>query len=54
MYSHLPLSKVIFDPSKTTEARRNFCYCFKVENLKLIEGSYHVCISKKNIANFIH
>ena len=49
----LPLKKVIFaDVGKTTVESRNFCYCFKVENLKLIEGSYHVCISKKNIANF--
>ena len=49
----LPLKKVIFaNVSQTTAESRNFCYCFKVENLKLIEGSYHVCISKKNIANF--
>jgi hypothetical protein len=34
------------------ETNDEFCYCFKVENLKLIEGSYHVCISKKKIANF--
>ena len=49
----LPLRKVIFEnPGQADESRRNFCYCFKVENLKLIEGTYHVCISKKNIANF--
>lgn len=49
----LPLRKVIFeDPGAVTEDRRNFCYCFKVENLKLASGSYHVCISNKNIANF--
>ena len=49
----LPLRKVVFeDPGNVTPERRNFCYCFKVENLKLAEGSYHVCISKKNIANF--
>ena len=49
----LPLRKVTFEnPGQADESRRNFCYCFKVENLKLIEGSYHVCISKKNIANF--
>jgi hypothetical protein len=49
----LPLKKVVFeDPSNLTEERRNFCYCFKVENLKLLEGSYHVCVSNKNIANF--
>ncbi len=49
----LPLRKVIFsNPASTTEDDRNFNFSFKVENLKLIEGSYHVCISKKKIANF--
>ena len=49
----LPLRKVIFtDPASTTEDDRNFNFTFKVENLKLIESSYHVCISKRNIANF--
>lgn len=49
----LPLRKITFEnPGNVTPERRNFCYCFKVENLKLIDGSYHVCISKKNIANF--
>jgi len=47
----LPLKKVTFDSEGTTD-RLNFCYCFKVENLKLLDGSYHVCISNKNIANF--
>jgi len=50
----LPLKKVTFErPSEMSDERRNFCYCFKVENLKLSEGSYHVTISKKNIAAFI-
>tara|TARA_B100000029_G_scaffold201505_1_gene199737 strand:+ start:4520 stop:5239 length:720 start_codon:yes stop_codon:yes gene_type:complete len=50
----LPLKKVTFErPSEVTDERRNFCYCFKVENLKLLDGSYHVTISKKNIAAFI-
>lgn len=49
----LPLKKVTFErPSEMTPERMNFCYCFKVENLRLLEGSYHVCISKRNIANF--
>ena len=49
----LPLKKVVFEhPQEVTPERRNFCYCFKVENLRLLEGSYHVCISNKNIANF--
>ncbi len=49
----LPLKKPVFeDPGKITKERLNFCYCFKVENLKLLPGSYHVCISRRNIANF--
>ena len=27
-----------------------FCYCFKVENLKLLAGDYNVTISKQNVA----
>ena len=30
----------------------DFCYCFKVENLKLLDATYHVTLSNKNIANF--
>ena len=57
----LPLKNVVFDQGprnagdegyKLTPERQNFCYCFKVENLKLMEGSYHVTISNKNIASF--
>ena len=49
----LPLKKVIFENiQEMTAKRRNFCYCFKVENLRLIEASYHVTISAKNIASF--
>ena len=29
-----------------------FCYCFKVENLKLLPGAYHVYISNQNVARF--
>ena len=29
-----------------------FCYCFKVENLKLLPGDYKVSISKQNVALF--
>ena len=29
-----------------------FCYCFKVENLKLLAGDYIVTISKQNVALF--
>ena len=57
----LPLKKVIFDQSpreeggpayKLTPERQEFCYCFKVENLKLLDATYHVTLSNKNIANF--
>tara|TARA_E500000331_G_scaffold21961_1_gene19209 strand:+ start:500 stop:1243 length:744 start_codon:yes stop_codon:yes gene_type:complete len=57
----LPLKKVVFDQSpreeggpnyKLTPERQEFCYCFKVENLKLLDATYHVTISAKNIANF--
>ena len=34
----------------TTE--NEFCYCFKVENLKLLPGSYQVSVSKTNVALF--
>lgn len=30
----------------------HFCYCFKVENLKLLAGDYKVSISKQNVALF--
>ena len=33
----------------TTE---NFCYCFRVENLKLLAGAYDVSIRSKNVAKF--
>ena len=32
---------------------QNFCFYFKVENLKMIEGDYKVEISEKNISQFI-
>ena len=30
----------------------DFCYCFKVENLRLLPGDYAVSLSKKNVALF--
>ena len=59
----LPLKKVIFEqapreddpnskPYTLTPERQTFCYCFKVENLKLLDAGYHVTISQKGIANF--
>ena len=29
-----------------------FCYCFKVENLKVLLGDYNVTLSKSNVALF--
>jgi hypothetical protein len=34
------------------ESEEQFCYCFKVENLKLLAGGYNVSLSKKNVALF--
>ena len=34
------------------ETDNEFCYCFKVENLKLLLDDYHVTISKHNVALF--
>ena len=52
----LPLKKVIFqDPlgkERVGGPNPDFCYCFKVENLKLIDATYHISLSKKNIACF--
>ena len=57
----LPLKKVNFFQGLQTEGeveykltaeRTTFCFCFKVENLKLQDASYHVVISNRNIANF--
>ena len=57
----LPLKKINFNqgldektgqPYKLTPERQTFCFCFKVENLKLIDATYHVTLSNKNIANF--
>ena len=33
-------------------SNEEFCYCFKVENLKLLAGDYNVTISKQNVALF--
>ena len=34
------------------ESTSEFCYCFKVENLKLLPGTYQVSVSKHNVASF--
>ena len=34
------------------ETTEEFCYCFKVENLILLPGSYQVSVSKTNVALF--
>jgi len=34
------------------ESEDEFCYCFKVENLKLLTNDYNVSISNQNVALF--
>lgn len=34
------------------ETEEHFCYCFKVENLKLLAGDYQVTMSKHNVSLF--
>ncbi|AMO42932.1 DNA polymerase processivity factor [Cyanophage S-RIM50] len=34
------------------ETEDEFCFCFKVENLKLLAGDYNVTVSKHNVALF--
>jgi len=34
------------------ESDGEFCYCFKIENLKLIDDDYNVTVSKHNVAYF--
>ena len=34
------------------ETDEEFCFCFKVENLKLLAGDYDVSLSKTNVAQF--
>ena len=36
----------------TLPNEQDFCFYFKVENLKMIEGDYEVEISDKNISQF--
>tara|TARA_Y100000287_G_C14132150_1_gene310468 strand:- start:187 stop:846 length:660 start_codon:yes stop_codon:yes gene_type:complete len=37
---------------KVGNTDENFCYCFRVENLKLLAGAYDVSVSSKNVALF--
>ena len=51
----VPVDKVIWEADywgTTPTHERNFCYCLKMENLKILDGTYHVCISDKNVINF--
>jgi hypothetical protein len=34
------------------ESTDEFCYCFKVENLKLLPSDYNVIVSKHNVSLF--
>lgn len=40
------------DVGETTNPNDEFCYCFKVENLRMIPGNYHVEISASSVALF--
>ena len=31
----------------------DFCYCFKVENLKLLPGDYTVSVAKNKVSHFV-
>ncbi len=45
----------LYDPMKSKvigEKENEFCFCFKVENLKLLLADYNVTISKSNVALF--
>ena len=37
---------------KVGNTDQTFCYCFRVENLKLLAGAYDVSVSSKNVAKF--
>lgn len=36
------------------ETSADFCFNFKIENIKLVPGSYQVVISRKNLARFVN
>ena len=36
------------------ETSAEFCFNFKIENIKLVPGSYEVVISRKNLARFVN
>jgi len=36
------------------ETAAEFCFNFKIENIKLVPGSYEVVISRKNLARFVN
>jgi hypothetical protein len=36
------------------ETQHEFCFNFKIENIKLVPGSYEVVISRKNLARFVN
>ena len=41
------------DTTQNGETGYNFTFNFKVENIKILPGSYHVTCSQKNISKFI-
>lgn len=38
---------------KVKEGTDDFCYCFKVENLKLLPGDYSVSVAKNKVSHFV-
>ena len=40
-------------PVGTTESNDEYCYCFRVENIKILPGDYTVSIASQKIANFV-
>tara|TARA_B100000287_G_scaffold411238_1_gene440485 strand:+ start:207 stop:887 length:681 start_codon:yes stop_codon:yes gene_type:complete len=40
-------------PVGKNESSDEFCYCFKVENLKLLPGDYNVRVAKNKVSHFV-
>lgn len=52
----VPIDKVMWEKEYWNDVplhERNFCYCLKMENLKILDGTYHVCISDSGVINFV-
>lgn len=52
----VPIDKVMWEKDfwgSKPQHERNFCYCLKMENLKILDGTYHICISDSGVINFV-